>query len=228
MNSLEIGKGYCLAFGGTNARAAYINKGEITNYRNESTPHSTDDFFRWMAKRILEASDSGANWAVAGFPGPVSIVGDRLLIGPMANVPGLSKESYDLKEMLMKADPACYTLFEEGFRIEPVNDGDLAGQAAAVVVGNTNRANFNVVGSLIIGTGVGAAIVKRDPNVTGVYRPSGMPVEIGHIMEQDEPDQTYENHYSGPAIAKKHGYSLEDLASEHPAWKEVAYSDFPS
>src|SRR4051794_11727972 len=103
--NIELGQGFCLALGGTNAREASVGNGDLTGYQSVATPHSTDDFFGWMANRILNASQSGAEWTVAGFPGPVSKQGNQTYIGPMANIPGLADKMYDLEAALGQADP---------------------------------------------------------------------------------------------------------------------------
>lgn len=215
-----IGEGACFGFGGTNARIGDCGLGDVVNFRSVSTPQNPSDFFAWLATQALEAADNGAQWVVAGFPGPVSP--DGKLIGPMANVPGMKEDQFDLAEELSQADSAAGRLVEEGFSIVAVNDGELAAQAAAARFGQHVDGSYAKVAALILGTGVGSGVVTQDTPVSDVYRADkSNPTEIGHYMLSDDPFDTIENTVSGPALLRQYGKSPEDLNSKHPAWDKI-------
>lgn len=216
MSEVCFEQGVVLGFGGTNARVGVIDDGNLLSHEIEPTPEHPDEFFRWMAQRTLDAADAGAEWAVAGFPGPVSRDGST--VGPMVNVPGLSRNSYDLRTMLTETDPAFARLTEQGFGLYAVNDGELAAQAAASRV---DSSRFASVAALIIGTGVGAGIVRRDAANPNVYRADETPSEIGHIPLSADPFDTFENRISGPALDRTYGVSAKELSERHPAWSRV-------
>jgi predicted NBD/HSP70 family sugar kinase len=216
MSELCFEQGVVFGIGGTNARVGTSLEGNMEGFRIEATPDQPDEFFRWMARQTLEAADSGAQWAVAGFPGPVSR--DGSMIGPMVNVPGLSKTALNMQTKLGLAEPAFERLIGDGFDVFAVNDGELAAQAAAH---HTDTLIHNTVAALIIGTGVGAGIVNRDQANPNVYRADQTPSEIGHIPRSTDPSDTFENSISGTALEKAYGVSTKELPSNHPAWKRV-------
>lgn len=213
----SIDSGVVLGFGGTNARFGIIDDGDLRSFDTVNTPEQPREFFGWMARQVLHASEDGQAWLVAGFPGPVSA--DGKLVGPMANVPGLSKNQYSLIEELSAADTAAGRLMEDGFQLIAVNDGELAAQAAASRVGEHH---YDKTAALILGTGVGTGVVIRDPNFQNVYRADrSNPLEIGHITLGADPTRTFESFVSGPALERDYGLSAQDLPVDHPAWKRV-------
>lgn len=207
-----------MGFGGTNARIGVSAGGDITGFKSIETPSDPEAFYGWMARQVLDAADAGNEWMVAGFPGPVSPDGKK--VGPMPNIPGLAEGEYDLEAELAAADPAAARLVEQGFRIVNVNDGELAAQAAADRVG---RHGFDITAALILGTGIGAGIVKRDPAYSDVHRADrDNPAEIGHLMvgEGEDPTETYETTLSGPAIERRFG-DARQIPADHPIWRKV-------
>lgn len=210
----EIGPGVCIAFGGSNARFAHCRGGDILGFRSEPTPDNPEEFFSWMARGVLDSAEAGNKWLVAGFPGPVSADGTQ--VGPMANVDGMSKQQYDLRQQLMNADPEVEDVLEQGFTMLAVNDGTLAAQAAARVIG---EGKFGRVAALIVGTGIGTGLAVRD-NSANVYRVDPDPLEIGHLSLNGNPSDTFESRYSGPGMEKRYGYNPKDMGPDHPAWRE--------
>lgn len=215
MLSNEIGEGFCFGFGGTNARTARCIEGDVVDFRVQNTPVVSGELFQWTSQQILRAAEQGAGWAVAGFPGPVEVTGDSFNVGPFTNIQGLSKETYDLKTELEEADSAVGELFEQGFRLVAVNDGDLAAHAAATVVG---QGEYDKAADIILGTGVGGAVAARED---GVYHTSRLPFEVGHAVLGEDPRETFENLYSGSAIKAMTGICAEDLPASHPIWDKV-------
>lgn len=217
MSELTIESGVVLGFGGTNARKAVSNQGDIEGFTSVTTPDKPRELFGWMARQVLGAAETGHTWLVAGFPGPVTA--DGKLIGPMANISGLSKEQYDLAEELAVADPATARLLDEGFNLIAVNDGELAAQAAALRVGDQV---YKRTAALILGTGVGAGIVDQDPQHPSVYRADRTnPGEIGHILLSSNPRDTFENAVSGPALTAQFQKDPREMPGNHPAWRKV-------
>lgn len=218
MSSVAIESGVVLGFGGTNARRATAYEGDISEFTSVATPERPREFFGWMARQVLQAADAGNKWMVAGFPGPVS----RNKVGPMANVPGLAHQQYDLIEELAAADSAAgHLLNEEGFTLVADNDGNLAAHAAAARIG---KHDYDRVSALILGTGVGAGVVNRAPNYDNVYRVDPNPYEIGHITFSSDPRDTFENDVSGPALKRRYGEDARELSESHPAWRRVGES----
>lgn len=216
MSEVNLEQGVCLAFGGTNAREAVCVNGDIEHFRTTGTPAEPNEFFGWMARRVLQAADDGGNWVVAGFPGLVSA--DGKLVGPLANVSGMADRQYDLQTELTTADPAVERLLEEGFTLLATNDGPLAAQAAASRIGNNE---FSRTGALIVGTGIGAGVVAKDNNYSNVHRVHGDKTEIGHLICGMRVNDTFENRYSGPALERRYNTNLRDLEHDHPVWNEV-------
>lgn len=212
----NIERGFCLGYGGTNARVATCGDGDIYGFRSERTPDNPDEFFSLMGSWILEASEAGAAWAVAGFPGPVEQSGSSFTIGPFSNIPGLGEKKYDLGKELVRADPGCKSLIEQGFRVIAVNDGDLAAHAAAARIGD---GKYERVADIILGTGVGGAVVARDED--GVYKASKQPFEVGHIVLGEAPNESFENTYSGTAIKAATGEDAANLLPNHPIWQKL-------
>jgi predicted NBD/HSP70 family sugar kinase len=212
----DIEQGFCIAVGGTNARTAHCIDGDIVHFTSEDTPDRPQEFFAWMAQRVLQSAHEGSNWLVAGFPGPVSPDGEH--VGPMANVQGMSTKMYNLKAELTIADSAVQQTLDEGFKMVAVNDGTLAAQAAASRIGEYQ---FDRTAALIIGTGVGAGVVERDHTMpeTNVYRADDSPYEIGHIPMSDDPYDRFEDVYSGKGIDKRYNQRAEKLPPGHPAWR---------
>lgn len=209
-----VDPGVCLGFGGTNARMAVCAEGDVIDFESIPTPTEPAPFFEWMARKVLDAADSGNSWVVAGFPGPVSP--DGRLIGPFENVSGMAKEQYDLRAQLTTADSEVEKILEQGFILLPVNDGTLAAQAAASRIGEHK---YEKTGALIFGTGVGAGVVVKDARYTNLHRADTTnPLEIGHLLLGAYPNDTFETRYSGPAMERLYGSKPEDLPTEHPAW----------
>jgi len=220
MSYVSTESGVVLGFGGTNARVGICHEGDVEGFTSVATPERPREFFGWMARQILNAADMGNSWLVAGFPGPVSP--DGRLAGPMANVPGLANEQYDLAEELDAADPAVGRLLQENFTLVAVNDGELAAQATADRIG---KYGFGRTAALIFGTGVGAGIVDRDRSYDNVCRADrSNPTEIGHILRSGNPLDTFENAISGPALMRTYGKDARELPANHPAWKIVGES----
>lgn len=216
MVSTKVESGVCLGFGGTNARRAVCEDGDIKAFTSIETPTQPREFFGWMARQVLQASHDGHEWLVAGYPGPVSP--DGKLVGPLANVAGMAQRRYDLREELNAQDSAVGKLLDENFLVLGVNDGNLAAQAAALQFGNNK---YEKVSALIVGTGVGAGVVAKDVQREGVYHADNSnPYEVGHMLLGGNPFDTYENRFSGPALERAYGNPRE-LATGHPAWREV-------
>lgn len=216
MSNIGIESGVVLGFGGTNARYGVSQEGDITGFQSVPTPEHQEEFFGWMARQVLSAADGGHSWLVAGFPGPVTA--DGKLVGPMQNIEGLSVKQHDLRQELNKSDPAIGRLIEEGFSIVAVNDGTLAAQAAALRVG---QGGYDRVAALIVGTGVGAGVVVKDPDTPSVFRVNSDPLEIGNVVLSADPIDTFENYVSGPALERDYELNPMDMPSDHPAWERV-------
>ncbi len=213
----RVDPGLCLAFGGSKARRADIVDGDVLGFDFVETPDQPKDFFAWTSRRLLDASQAGQKWLVAGFPGPVSP--DGRLVGPMVNVEGMSRRKFDFARKLIEADRAVEGVLEQGFTLMAVNDGTLAANAAASVVGEHK---FNKTGALINGTGIGAGVVKKDQAYRTVHRADmGSPNEIGHIQAGHAPTDTYEYLYSGPGLERRYGESPKNMKLGHFAWQEV-------
>jgi predicted NBD/HSP70 family sugar kinase len=217
--SVAIESGVVLGLGGTNARRARSFEGDISKFTSVATPEHPREFFGWMALQVLQAAHEGNRWMVAGFPGPVN--GNK--VGPMANVPGLANQQYDLTEEIAAADPSAGRLLnEENFIFLADNDGGLAAHAAAARIGKNSH---DRVAALILGTGVGAGVVNRDSDYANVYRvDSSHPYEIGHIPFSADPRDTVENDVSGPALARRYGEDARQFSASHPAWRRVGES----
>jgi predicted NBD/HSP70 family sugar kinase len=209
--------GVCIGFGGTQARIASCAEGDIANFHSIDTPDSPKQFFQWMARGLLDSAHRGNSWLVAGFPGPVSP--DGQIVGPMANVDGMTNVEYDLVAQLNAADPEVGRTIEQGFVLRAVNDGTLAAHAAASRIG---KHQYGVTGALIFGTGVGAGIVQKDPAYANVHRvDTSNPLEFGHWMVDFDPAETYETRYSGPGLTRRSdGLSPKEIPTGHPVWTE--------
>jgi predicted NBD/HSP70 family sugar kinase len=218
MSSVEnsIPDGLCLGFGATNARVAAVRGGEVHDIVSEPTPSNPDEFFGWMARRILKSADAGAEWVVAGFPGPVYPEGGHTYVGPFANIPALSKAAYLLNPELYGADRAYGRLISSGFKLVAVNDGELAAHAVATRFAQPDDRR---VGALIVGTGVGFGAAQRGSK--NVFTTVTLPLEVGHAPMEDNPLITFETTFSGPALQRTYGQPPEDLPAGHPAWETV-------
>ena len=115
MTEVAVEPGAGIGFGGTNARIAACEGGDITGFELVVTPTEPGEFFDWMARKLLDASHDGSQWLVAGFPGPVSPDGNG--VGPLTNVSGMREERYDLRKQLADADPEVGARVGSGFRI---------------------------------------------------------------------------------------------------------------
>ncbi len=218
MSEITLDPGVVLGVGGTNARFGIGQDGDISNFHSMETPDNPAEFFKWMSRQALNAADNGLGWLVAGLPGPVSP--DGVMIGPMENVPGLATEQYCLTDELVDSDPAFGRLLDDGFVLVAVNDGELAAQAAAARIGEHR---FGKTAALILGTGVGAGVTVKDSAYSNVHRADKTnPFEIGHAPLSLDPDDTFENQVSGPALAKEYGVEAQDIPSGHPAWERVS------
>jgi predicted NBD/HSP70 family sugar kinase len=213
---VAVEAGVCIGLGGTNARVAGCEGGDITGFNSIVTPTEPDQFFGWLARNLLDASHEGSQWLVAGFPGPVSE--DGRTVGPMANVAGMNRERYDIRGQLIAADSEVRRVLDQGFVLLAVNDGTLAAQAAASRIGEHK---YDKTGALIIGTGVGAGVVEKDPDHDTVHHvDTTNPLEIGHLMLSGDPEDRFEDRYSGPGMKKRYGMDPKDIPAEHPAWAE--------
>lgn len=218
MAEVNVEPGICIGFGGTNARVANCEDGDILHFNSSVTPTEPDLFFDWMARKLLDASHDGNQWLVAGFPGPVSA--DGQIVGPLTNVSGMRKERYDLRKELTAADAEVEGVLDQGFMLLAVNDGTLAAQAAASRIGEHR---YDKTAALIMGTGVGAGVVEKDPAFETVHRvDTKNPLEIGHLMLNENAPETFETRYSGPGMQRRYGRAPEEMPSEHPAWAEEA------
>lgn len=216
MAEIELEAGVCIGFGGTNARLATCEGGDLINFNSVRTPTDPDEFFNWMARGLLEASHDGKEWLVAGFPGPVSP--DGVHVGPLTNVSGMREERYDLREQLSAADPEVGRVLDQGFTLLAVNDGTLAAHAAASRVGEHQ---YGKTGALIVGTGIGAGAVEKDPDYATVHRvDTKNPLEIGHLLLVADPTDTFEARYSGPGMKQRYGRSPEDIPATYVVWEE--------
>lgn len=212
-------QGYCFGIGGTNSRQAFIDNGEVMNFRLVPTPQGTTEFFTMVARGLLAAADAGAGWAVVGVPGPVEAADHDYAIS-CTNVPSLTTPRR-LKRELSRADPAAGRLLSEGFGVVAVNDGELAAQAAARCFA---EGRYDRVAAVIIGTGVGGAVVVRDQRQLERFRPLDLPFEIGHVAVGDNPLDDFESRIAGPAILRRTNRTSEELPAEHPLWGEVGRS----
>ena len=213
--SARIDPGTCIGFGGTNARVAACEDGDISGFTSVETPNRPEQFFRWMARNLLNSSHEGGSWLVAGFPGPVSIDGAK--VGPLVNVTGMKEEEYDLAAQLTAADSEVGRVLEQGFTLLAVNDGTLAAQAVASRIG---RHQYSKTGALIIGTGIGAGVVKKDSDYNDVHRVVNDPLEIGHMLVSGESFESFEQRYSGPGLERRFGVPPTKISAGHPAWIE--------
>jgi predicted NBD/HSP70 family sugar kinase len=210
-------QGVIFGSGGTNSRDGEYIDGSIVNFHTQETPNGTREYFGWMGNRMLEASDNGANWAVVGVPGPVQQKEDTYLVN-FTNVKALGS-TYNLIKELTASDPAIGRLIEQGFVIVGANDGDLAAHAAVDQLADPVH---NRVGALIFGTGVGGAVVTRDTSDPQIFRQLKLPFEIGHGVVGELPTESFENTYSGTAIAlATGGTEAKDLPIGHPMWDKV-------
>ncbi|HUD06250.1 MAG TPA: hypothetical protein VMR18_05050 [Candidatus Saccharimonadales bacterium] len=217
LTEIRVGSGVCLGFGGSNTRYAVCEGGEITDFEVIDTPQTPNEFFGWVATHIVEAAEAGNKWLVAGYPGPVNADGTK--VGPMVNVPGLADEEYHVFKEVLRARPEIRGHIEEGFSLVNVHDGSLAAHAASIIFGENKP---NRVAALIVGTGVGAGIVDRDPRFQEVFRADHtQPLELGHFFLSAIPSDTPENNISGPALERKYGIPAPDLPPGHQAWREV-------
>jgi predicted NBD/HSP70 family sugar kinase len=218
MASPEIGTGVVLGLGATNARYGMFEHGEVYSSTTIPTPQDPEEFFGWMTRQALDAAHQGHSWLVAGFPGPVSPDGTN--IGPMENVPGVGDETHHLLDKLVETDSAMTSLLEAGFRVVPVNDGELAAHAAASRIGEYG---YDRVAALILGSGVGCGVVGRDVSAgPDVYRADkSNPLELGHLPLSSDPTDTFENLVSGTALARRYKIDPETEPASHPAWEEV-------
>ncbi len=217
MKTVDVESGVCLGFGGTNARRAVCESGDVSDFTSIETPTKPREFFGWMARQALQAAHDGHGWMVAGYPGPVS--SDGKLVGPLANVAGMRNKQYTLREELAGADPAAARLLDEGFALVAVNDGNLAAQAAAARIG---RHKYGKTGALIIGTGVGSGVVEKDASYADVHRvDNSSPYEIGHLPQSADPFDTFERRYAGPALAATYNCDPREMATNHPAWQAI-------
>lgn len=205
--------------GGTNARVALCRDGRIDDFAVESTPAESEEFFRWMSDKMVQGAAKGAVWTVIGVPGIVEQTKKEQMVGPLPNVPGLADKSHALKLELTAANPYMAGLLQGGFPVVAVNDGLLAAFAAAEQFGDYRGRRYNSIAYVIVGTGVGAAVVRRQRD--GTFRPSEGPFEIGHTPLAHDLDETFETAISGPNLHRKHGVKAEHLPREHQAWEEV-------
>lgn len=220
MKTVKVESGVCLGFGGSNARRAICELGDIRRFSSVETPTQPQEFFGWMAQQALKAADDGHGWLVAGYPGPVSKGGQ--LVGPLTNVAGMANQRYDLRQELAAAEPATERLFNEGFILLGVNDGNLAAHAAASKIGGNG---YNKTGALIIGTGVGSGVVEKDHDYADVHHiDSSNPYEIGHLLLGTDPFDTFERRYSGTALETTYDCDPRDMAADHPAWLQLGFA----
>jgi predicted NBD/HSP70 family sugar kinase len=216
--SLDQGVGF--GIGGTNFRTAIYRGGELEGFACLPTPAAPEAFYRTIVRRLLQATEEGATYAVVGVPGTVEDEIDdeghpRQRLAEMPNIPGLARgSSYPMVEMT-KADPAISRYVEEGFEVLFTNDGNLAVQAAAEKLASGE----SVLADIIVGTGVGGAVAKRDKRFPGrLYHADPAPLELGHnIRDAMQPLVTDEDEISGPAIESRFKIKPEDLPSTHPA-----------
>jgi hypothetical protein len=217
--SEAVGPGAILAYGGTNARVANYENGDVTNFNFRPTPGRPDRFFKWTARQLLQAAHDGREWLVVGVPGPIGEDDDT--IGPMSNVKGMSKRQFSMREKLRKADPAVGDVIEEGFNLVVVNDGTLAAHAAAIRMSNEHN---NRVAALIVGTGIGAGVVDRDPQQPDIFRTDhDRPYEIGHKIARIGSFKSFEQLYAGPAIEAQYD-DPRKLDLRHQVWGKVAWA----
>lgn len=215
--------GAILAFGGTNARVANYEAGDILNFDHRSTPNRPDRLFKWSARQLLDAAYDGKKWMVVGVPGPVGLDNDT--IGPMSNVQGFAKRQFSLYERLRQADPATVDLLDGDFDLVVVNDGTLSAHAAASTLSNERHKR---VAALIFGTGIGAGVVDRDSKDPELFHADlSRPYETGHKIARIGDFTSFEQLYAGPSLEERHGYaSAADIPIGHRAWQEVAGAIF--
>lgn len=244
MNIPEIGSGVALGIGGTNYRVADCDPdGNVGDTFITSTPQTPDMFFGETARRLLDAAERGASWVVLGLPGPVRTkvdlgTGKVMQNIRVTNVRALSEKAnpagFDPIAEMTKADPAIAELLapDSGFTYLAINDGDLAVQAAAKFFasnlhGKPEEKQCDVVADLIIGTGVGGAIARRDGRFPkkNIFHPDPGSWEVGHIplLSASYASHTYETTISGPALAKHCDKKATEIAPDDPIWQEVAH-----
>jgi hypothetical protein len=213
----EVGTGLCIAYGGSNARSGMVDGNHVNDFESQRTLSDPTAFFNGAAATILEAHSNGAEWAVIGVPGLVEQVKGQIIMGPVTNVPGLSRDKYNLHYQLSQANPTLARIIGNGYQIIGVNDGPLAAHAATSVADPDEKR----IGALIDGTGVGFGAVERDEDDDTLFHTIHLPLEIGHMPYGNDPKITIEQTISGPALEKAYGISPEYLGVGSKAWKIV-------
>lgn len=231
----ELGAGYCIGVGATHYRPAEIDTaGNPIDNGKLPTPDTSTEFFFETGQLILKAHERGAEYMVIGVPGPVWDVpgsdGHESQRFRATNIKALSDPSgFDAVAEISATDPAVKRLLaSRDFRLLMVNDGDLAAQAAASRYGiSPDGKSYNAIANLINGSGIGAAVVRRDPDVGNgsLFHPDSGLWELGHLpWSSGLPSVTHETLFSGNALGSRTGRPITELdQSGHVIWQEVAH-----
>ncbi|MDB5167376.1 MAG: sugar kinase [Candidatus Saccharibacteria bacterium] len=191
--------------GGSNLRTAIAEISTKTNDVEfigepiiEPTPSRPDPFFQSMARSLvllLEANPELRD-GVIGFPGKVVHDGDRMLVGPLTNISGLT-DVFDLNERLGEEDSRLKKI-----RLTALNDAEAATHAAPFVPGADPK-NTQPLMYFTHSTGIGADIIRGHKIAS---RLTGQLGEYGHIpMDVDRSKGTLESLIAGPAIERRFG-----------------------
>lgn len=229
MKAVDVGEGICFGIGGTNYRVAECDEnGDVNEWHVTPTPDNPRKFFGQTARAILEAADCGAQWAVMGVPGPVTVEVDEddkvTQNFRVTNIKALSRlKGFDPVKEMSALEPAFERLTRDGFTLLTVNDADLAAHAAAKHYGTDHEGiPRKVIADLVIGTGIGGAEVRRDERL-GIYHSDPGLWEVGHsLIAPGLWSRTYEKMFSGAGIGTHCETPAERLEPGDPIWYEVA------
>lgn len=236
---INMGDVGVIAYGGTKARSV-VNRadGTLGPLTIEETPSDNQaEFVDWLARKVLGMyTDDGVSDFYVGFPGPVRSNGLDKVVGPMVNIGFLERSTMILeRELRGYDDPLLRRKLDNGdIAIEEGNDGPLHAAAAGFFLGQRPTIQypryFDAVAGLIVGTGVGGAVVDRaeghyyrrtnEDVLRPIYSPRKGLHEWGHMNagNKDKFTDTYEARYSGPAfLNSNYDFGLSALeASEIP------------
>lgn len=227
----EIGPGIAVGIGATNYREIFLAPtGEpIGPEVRFPTPHDPDEFNAALARTMLYASEQGVGWGIVGNPGPAETIisNDGVYSSRMrvTNIKGLDMpKGFDPVSEMSRVEPAFGRLVDAGFNLSVANDGNMAVLAASCLYADGLLGQqFDVVGSGIVGTGVGGALARRDPRfpALGVFHPDPGLWEVGHTLRSPfEFGDTKERALAGPAIANRFHLSADVLAPDDSYWEE--------
>jgi predicted NBD/HSP70 family sugar kinase len=229
METIEVPSVAVFGIGGTSFRqAVHHDTGEMGQVNKVDTPQSPEQFMQAIGQGIMDAYDvSGCELVVSGFPGPVDYNNGRPIVGPMENVPALSRTRFDLVVSLSATDPTLGRMLDNGdIRLFGVNDGVLAVQAAAHFFGRGEQK----ITSLINGSGIGGGSANllegacfERPNdqqhtVKPVYVIDDDLEEYGKVWIGDNPANTVEKIYAIKSIEERLRRKTPDISSDDLVW----------